>query len=97
MSTILSTLLMVPLAVGDTDAKGDFEAPQVLTADGETFKEVIYPTPVLHDIDDDGQHELVVGDLIGNLWISEATNSDLEWGKRIQLESEGKALRLNNW
>ncbi|MHC4909159.1 MAG: hypothetical protein ACYTF9_05505 [Planctomycetota bacterium] len=97
MSTILSTLLATPLLLGTTTAQADFEAPVQITTAGQAFSDVLFPTPVLQDIDGDDDRELVVGDLIGNIWISKATNSETGWGERDQLESGGKALRLNNW
>jgi hypothetical protein len=79
-----------------------FAAPERLLAHGKFVNEVEamrYPSPVLLDIDSDGQRELVCGDLQGYLWVyeDEGKEGDLEWGLPAKLQSDGKDLKLPNW
>ncbi len=76
-----------------------FEAPVELTADGAGFRAVRYPSPVLADHDGDGQRELIVGDLSGNLFAHEPLPAagDLAWGPAVPLAGEGGPVRLHNW
>lgn len=94
MSTILSALLATPIALS---GGADFEAPVMLMHGGESFENVIFPTPVLYDIDRDDERELVVGDLIGNIWSCEPERGGT-WGKATNVvAANGKPIKLNNW
>ncbi|MBI4879643.1 MAG: hypothetical protein HY812_08300 [Planctomycetes bacterium] len=82
--------------------KAEFEAPVRLLADGKFLNEVenmLYPSPVLLDVDSDGQRELVCGDLWGRLRVYEnvGEEGDTTWGPAVKLQSEGKDLELPNW
>tara|TARA_R110002126_G_scaffold4409_23_gene23264 strand:- start:4462 stop:4752 length:291 start_codon:yes stop_codon:yes gene_type:complete len=94
----LTTLLIAPLAAALAgDAKPvSFEAPIQLETTGESFDTLVYPTPVLQDLNGDGKAELVIGDLIGNLFRCDA-QSDGKWGAMKPMEAEGEPLKLNNW
>ena len=80
-----------------------FEAPARLTVKGKplnSFAKKLYPSPAIFDIDNDGQDELVVGDIFGSLNIYESTDSkdDLTWQAHRSLKnSDGKAIKVNNW
>ena len=80
-----------------------FDPPVRLTADGKFINDdgkMLYPTPVLLDIDKDGQQELVIGDLWGALWICEngSKSGDPVWSKPTKLKgANGKELKVPNW
>ncbi len=90
---------------GKTDpANPTFAEPVEVTNGGEAFRNLIYPTPVLQDMNGDGTPELVVGDLRGHVWIcrkpsadGETTLSDVEWTRLEHAQAAGKALKLQNW
>lgn len=89
------TILSAVLCAQD---KAKFATPERLKANGKFVNEVektLYPSPVLFDIDGDGQRELVVGDLFGYLWVHEKSGSS--WGPSKKLQADGKALKLPNW
>lgn len=96
---MITTLPLVLAALApDAEKTVHFAPPVQVTTAGATWGDKIYPTPVLQDIDGDGARELVVGDLIGNLWVAEPGESEVAWAKHTQLETkDGKKLRLNNW
>ncbi len=96
---LLSALFLAGLLAAPVCAQAElFEAPVALTADGHSFSSIIYPTPVLHDIDGDGTRELIVGDLIGKLYAHEPVEgAATAWGPAQPLEAEGEPLTLNNW
>jgi len=61
---------------------------------------MIYPSPVLYDIDGDKQVELVVGDLMGYVHIAEKLAGDdpAAWAELVKLQSaEGKDIKFSNW
>ena len=94
--TILAITFLSPALYAQETAK--FAAPERLQANGEFVNEVektLYPSPVLVDIDGDGQRELVVGDLFGYLWVHEKSGSS--WGPAKKLQVDGKTLKLPNW
>ena len=98
MPTMLTALLIGPL-VAAVPIGGDFEAPVQITNAGKVFDDMIFPTPILYDIDGDDERELVIGDLRGHIWICEAENTaaGIAWTEKKQVTSEGKPLKLNNW
>ena len=91
-------LACTPLLLAGTAMAGDFEDPVVVTAGDKAFDTYIYPTPVLQDVDNDGVRELIVGDLIGNLFVCKAgEGSDVAWQAAANMQAQGKNLKLNNW
>ena len=94
----LTSLWIAPLlaACVDGDEVAAFAPPVQLETSGPEFSRMIYPTPVLHDVDGDGRRELVLGDLIGNLFVCEP-NQDGSWAGREPMQVEGEPLRLDNW
>ena len=96
-------LLLQPTLLLAGEAK--FEKPVRLTAGTELINDtgkMLYPTPVLIDVDNDKRLELVIGDLWGNLFVAENTNSsnsgDPVWAPLTKLKgANSKALKLNNW
>ena len=60
----------------------------------------LYPSPVFHDLNGDGLHDLVIGDLRGHLTV--ALRLPGEGSPRYGAESkllgrDGKALDFGNW
>tara|TARA_R110002072_G_scaffold80149_11_gene184384 strand:+ start:137 stop:427 length:291 start_codon:yes stop_codon:yes gene_type:complete len=94
----LTTLLIAPLVASfasDTEP-ATFEAPIQLETTGKSFDTLLYPTPVLQDLNGDGKVELVIGDLRGNLFQCDA-QPDGKWSAMRPMEAEGEPLKLNNW
>ena len=89
MTTSLPALLVAPLLTASVATASDFDLPEPITAAGETFEKIIYPTPVLHDVDGDERRELIVGDLMGNVWVHEADGaaSGTTWTKAENLKT----------
>ena len=79
-------------------AVDQFEAPVELLAGGKAIQGAAYPSPTLYDLDGDGQRELVVGDLVGNIFVSKKSEKDsAQWGELGRLEADGEPIKLNNW
>ena len=97
-ATLLAPLLLATPTIDD-EVEPRFEAPVVITVGGEPINDLLYPTPVLQDLDGDGRNEMVIGDLIGNFWVSErdAEGGLGAWTTLGNLEANGAPLRLNNW
>jgi hypothetical protein len=79
-----------------------FEPPVRLLSEGMPLNQqekLLYPSPVLCDIDGDGQTELVVGDLWGKLRVypPAGKRGELTWGKGTVLKAQGKDLVVPNW
>ena len=92
----------------DTDRAGfefshpTFEAPVMLMADGKPMQAGhSYPSPGLFDVDDDGDDEMVLGEIMGSVSYCENTNAgsgDPVWGPVKELmTADNKPLKLNNW
>ena len=78
-----------------------FAAPVLLSA-GEKIMggDKIYPSPMMFDLDGDKRLEMYVGDLWGNLWISQKLPGGAltEWGELTALNDvDGNKLEFNNW
>ena len=82
-----------------------FESPicikagdKILNADGA----MLYPSPAIFDVDQDGNDELVIGTIFGKIFACENSNAssvgDPVWGNPKALKTkDGKELKLNNW
>ncbi len=59
----------------------------------------LYPSPRLYDIDRDGQAELVIGDLPGNIKFAEKVpgTSLGTWGELQAFQTGDRKLKFNNW
>ena len=68
-----------------------------LNADGG----MMYPSPAIFDIDNDGQAELVIGTIFGAVYSCENANKgsgDPVWEAPVQVRTADKEpLELNNW
>lgn len=92
-------------AVEDANEKGNkklefkFESPVELLADGKAIKGTGYPSPTLYDIDRDGNLDLVVGDIMGNILVSQKSSASslTKWDETKNLECNGEPIRLKNW
>lgn len=95
----ITTLLVAAVTPLGDDDPATFSAPVQLTTGGQGHEGILYPTPVLQDLDGDSKPELVVGDLMGNLWVSHRvpSDSDLTWSARKAMKSGAEPLKLNNW
>lgn len=79
-----------------------FAPPVRLLAAGQPvnfIEEMLYPSPVLYDLDHDGRRELVCGDLWGYLRVYEDVGEadDVEWGAPQFLQVDGAPLKVPNW
>ena len=98
----LATTFTAALAALADPPKPQFDPPVRLTADGRPINQtekLLYPSPVLLDIDGDTRVELVVGDLWGKLRVYPAAGKrgELAWGKGANLQVKGKDLTVPNW
>jgi hypothetical protein len=64
--------------------------------------DILFPSPVLLDVDADGADELVVGDLWGHLYVHERVavegSAERVWGARSELRhADGSNVQLPNW
>lgn len=111
---LVSTLLAAPVAaqdapasLGPAAAKANgpaFAAPALIVGvDGpiNSEKNLLFPTPVLFDVDRDGATELVVGDLWGSLYIYERVRDEdgaADWSTGTALTyADGVNVELPNW
>lgn len=82
-----------------------FAAPQMLMVGNQPLNQAarqMYPSPAIYDVDNDGQLELVVGDIFGKLNIYENENGsakgDPAWSSHQALKSfDGKPIKVSNW
>ncbi len=99
IAIVLLTLFSNPVWSADSF----FEAPIQLTVDDvpiNTKEKLLYPTPVLFDVDGDQQAELVIGDLWGHLHVYENQSKPGEaprWKGPKKLQADGKDLKVSNW
>jgi len=56
----------------------------------------LYPSPVMFDVDRDGQADLVIGDLFGAVTWCRRVNGKWQESQPL-LDLEGKPLRFHNW
>ena len=98
MLTTSLALVAALCAPGDSSV---FAAPLRLTAGGVPMgNDQLYPSPILYDVDGNGALEMVVGDLLGNLMVSERLPGDdtTAWSEPEPLEgADGESLEFNNW
>lgn len=86
-----------------------FDAPIALQVDGAPLNaagdeegRIMYPSPSIFDVDNDGVDELVVGEIFGTMTVFErsqndAKTGDVNWSSAKMLERDGKPIELNNW
>src|SRR5688572_25313048 len=98
----LATVLTVTLAARAEQPRALFDPPVRLLSEGVPVNQrekLLYPSPVLLDLDGDKQPELVVGDLRGKLRVYKPAGKrgELTWGKGTVLQVKGKDLVVPNW
>ncbi len=82
-----------------------FQAPVRLMVGDDplnTKAKQMYPSPAMFDVDDDGQVELIVGDIFGTLNVYENENDsrdgDPVWSDHSPLKTaDGKKIKVSNW
>lgn len=82
-----------------------FGPARLVEADGSPINasdDILFPSPVLFDVDADGADELVVGDLWGHLFVHERVavegSAERVWGARSELRhADGSNVQLPNW
>jgi len=78
-----------------------FAEPVLLhEGDAPMGRGLLYPSPALFDVDADGTDELVMGDLVGKLWVSARVEGDdpTAWTEREPLKAaDGNDLKFSNW
>ena len=105
MKRLLSLALAgcLPLVLQAQQPKIEFAAPVRLLSEGKPLNQrekLLFPSPVLMEIDGSKQTKLVVGDLWGKLRVYEPLGSkgNLTWGKGTNLKTlSGKELVIPNW
>ena len=101
----VSFALRIPAKPAQDGKANHFAAPVRLLADGKLLNSVArrsYPSPAIYDVDQDGQVELVVGDISGTMGVYEQTgtskNGDPIWAPRVALKTaDGQPVRVSNW
>jgi hypothetical protein len=98
----LATAVIVTLTARAEEPKALFEPPVRLMSEGQPInarEKLLYPSPVLLDLNGDKQKVLVIGDLWGKLRVYQPTGKrgDLTWGKGANLQAHGKDLVVPNW
>lgn len=109
------TTISIPASEVDQAKKADtperyvyknqfFAAPERLMVGEQPLNvaaKQMYPSPAVYDVDNDGENELVVGDIFGTLNVYENENSDGGepiWSKHSPLKTaEGEKIKVSNW
>ena len=100
----LQSLIAVPFGVASLLAQAGgvierFEQPVELLSNGIPINADAYPSPTLYDLDGDGQRELVIGGISGNITSTKKAGEELTiWGETAPvLTANGDPLKLENW
>jgi hypothetical protein len=99
--TLATAVILTPTALAE-QPKALFEPPVRLMSEGVPINQkekLLYPSPVLLDLNGDKHKVLVIGDLWGKLRVYPPTGKrgDLNWGKGTNLQAKGKDLVVPNW
>lgn len=102
MKIIMACFVLLLSAVWSYAHEVEFKPPvRLMDGEGKFINDngkILYPTPVLMDIDNDGQSELVIGDLWGYLRVYERSDKALTWiGPKKLTTEDGKELKVSNW
>ncbi|MAG58102.1 MAG: hypothetical protein CMJ83_17590 [Planctomycetes bacterium] len=98
LATAGCTVLLVAPGVAQ-DGQARFAAPKRIQA-GDAFmgEGRLYPSPALHDVNGDGQQDIVVGDLFGRVTVAQGSKSAATFGPDKPLnDRDGKPLKFHNW
>ena len=86
----------VPVQPAEFAAPVRIEAGEAMLGAGR-----LYPSPAFHDVDGDGNADIVVGDLFGKLTVASALlteDGSIAWSEERPLQNrEGKDLKFHNW
>ena len=90
-------ILGTALLAGEPGSVASFEPPVQLRAGDKVMGEkVLYPSPVMHDVTGDKKADMVIGDLIGQITVSERSGEG--WTAPQPLKgADGQPLKFNNW
>lgn len=101
LMTLLATC-WAPVVAQESQSK--FDDPVFLQVDDAPMNEdgkMMYPSPVVFDIDNDGTNELVIGTIFGALLACENSNEgsgDPVWEAPVVVNThDGEPIDLNNW
>lgn len=96
-------LLFCGVTSAQTSSSG-FGEPELLYVGDKPMNAnggMMYPSPAIFDIDNDGQDELVIGTIFGGVYYCENANQgsgDPVWEEPIQVRTaDNELLELNNW
>ena len=86
-------------AQSDAVTATGFAAPVRLKAGAEFMGgKRLYPSPVFHDVNGDGQLDIVIGDLRGHLTVSLRRGAAMDFAAETRLMSaDGRLLKFHNW
>ena len=79
-----------------------FESPEMIMGAGKPLaSDILYPSPAIFDIDNDGKNEMIVGSIFGAIAAAENEadeNGEPVWAACQPVNStKGEPLKLNNW
>lgn len=112
MPTLLPLLLIAGVAAvlgprlhsqsvsGEQSPDADFAAPVRIQVGGEFLgTKRNYPSPVFHDVNGDGRHDIVIGDLGGSITVAIQREGDAIAFERDYpiLGQNQQPLRFHNW
>jgi len=101
LGTGLLLLLAPYVAAQETEEAASFAAPKRIAAgDAYLGEGRLYPSPAAHDVDGDGQVDLVIGDLGGRVTyaLRRLEGDQVAFGPEQEMKrSDGKPLRFHNW
>jgi hypothetical protein len=100
---MLRALLVCALAIGAVAVSAQqFEAPERIMAGKDPAghelngRARLYPSPGLHDITGDGELEMVIGDLRGQ--VTYMTRTKDGWSEeKLLMATDGNPLKFHNW
>lgn len=100
MATVITACTMAHAQ----ESTSEFEEPVLLTVGDAPLNaedKMMYPSPALFDVDNDGQDELVIGTIYGEVFACKNSNhgvGDPEWEAPQAVKMvDGEALKLHNW
>ena len=98
----LAIAVSTALTASAQQPKALFGPPVRLISEGLPINQkekLLYPSPVLLDLNGNKKPVLVIGDLRGKLRVYQPVGKrgDLTWGKGTILQAQGKDLVVPNW
>ena len=87
-----------------SETEAQFDEPVALKVGDEIMNQdskMLYPSPAVFDVDNDGKDELVIGTIFGGIYACENSNQkdgDPVWEAPTAVNSvDGEPLDLHNW